>query len=76
MNTTISITAFKATCLKVIDDVQRQGDVVVITKHGRPAAKLVPIDQGPTEEWFGRGKGTVREKGGLYMTGEAWDADS
>jgi len=76
MNSTMTITSFKAKCLKVIDDVQRQGDVVVITRHGRPAAKLVPIDQGPSEEWFGRGAGTVKEKGDLYSTGEVWDAYS
>jgi prevent-host-death family protein len=72
----VNVTTFKAKCLQYIDAVQRQGDVVVITRHGRPAAKLVPMDQGPEEPWFGRAAGTVREKGPLYNSGEVWDADS
>jgi prevent-host-death family protein len=76
MNSTVSVSKFKAECLKIIDHVQSQGDVIVITKYGHPAAKLVPIDSPSTETWFGRGAGTVREKGDLYSTGEVWDADS
>jgi prevent-host-death family protein len=72
----VNVTNFKAKCLRYIDSVQRGGDIVVITRHGRPAAKLVPVDQGPETPWFGRARGTVREKGPLYDTGEAWDADS
>jgi prevent-host-death family protein len=38
--------AFKAKCLAVMDDVQANGkrETVVITKHGRPVLKLVPVD--------------------------------
>lgn len=76
MNSSVSVSKFKAQCLKMIDHVQTQGDVIVITKYGQPAAKLVPMDAPSEETWFGRGAGTVREKGDLYGTGEAWDADS
>ena len=76
MNAIVSVSQFKANCLKMIDHVQTQGDVIVITKYGQPAAKLVPIDTPCEETWFGRGVGTVHEKGDLYGTGETWDADS
>jgi len=33
--------AFKANCLTVMDDVQAENETVVITKHGKPVAKLV-----------------------------------
>ena len=36
---------FKARCLAVLDDVALSGREVVITKRGRPVAKVVPIGQ-------------------------------
>ena len=36
--------AFKARCLAVMDEVRAKRQSVVITKHGKPVAKLVPID--------------------------------
>lgn len=72
----VNVTNFKAKCLRYIDSVQRGGDIVVITRNGKPAAKLVPIDQGPDQPWFGRAAGSVREKGPIYGADESWDADS
>jgi prevent-host-death family protein len=76
MKATVSVSKFKAECLKMIDHVHTQGDVVIITKYGQPAAKLVPIDSPGGKACFGCGEGTVREKGDLYSTGETWNADS
>jgi prevent-host-death family protein len=51
---------FKAQCLAVMDEVQAKCETVVITKHGKPVAKLVPADQGTDEIYnFLRGKGAV-----------------
>ncbi|HXY25909.1 MAG TPA: type II toxin-antitoxin system Phd/YefM family antitoxin [Candidatus Acidoferrum sp.] len=35
--------AFKANCLAVMDEVRAKRETVVITKRGKPVAKLVPI---------------------------------
>ena len=35
---------FKANCLAVMDEVQAKRETVVITKHGKPVAKLVPVE--------------------------------
>ncbi len=35
---------FKAKCLEVLDRVAREGSAYVVTKRGRPVAKVVPID--------------------------------
>ncbi|HVP52975.1 MAG TPA: type II toxin-antitoxin system Phd/YefM family antitoxin [Terriglobales bacterium] len=37
--------AFKAHCLAVMDEVQAKKEPVLITKHGKPVAKLVPADE-------------------------------
>lgn len=71
-----TITNFKAKCIHFVDTVQHQGDVVIITRHGKAAAKLVPIDPETDQSPFGLGAGTVQELGELYSTGEKWDAES
>lgn len=35
---------FKAQCLAVMDEVQRKRVPVLVTKNGKPVAKLVPLD--------------------------------
>jgi len=35
---------FKAECLAVMDEVSQTGEAVLITKHGKPVAKLVAPD--------------------------------
>ncbi|HEV2350553.1 MAG TPA: type II toxin-antitoxin system Phd/YefM family antitoxin [Terriglobia bacterium] len=42
---TIAAGKFKATCLKIMDDVSATREPVLITKNGRPVAKLVPADE-------------------------------
>lgn len=35
--------SFKTNCLAVMDEVQAKRETVVITKRGKPVAKLVPV---------------------------------
>lgn len=39
----INASDFKARCLKVLDDVRTTRNEIVITKRGKPVARLVPI---------------------------------
>jgi len=51
---------FKAKCLAIMDEVQAKRQSIVITKRGRPVAKLVPIDSDLDDFYnFMRGKGTI-----------------
>jgi prevent-host-death family protein len=57
---TIAAAEFKATCLQLMDRVRDTRTEYVVTKHGRPVAKLVPCDQPKTAMRFiGSMKGTV-----------------
>lgn len=53
---------FKAKCLAVMDEVQARKETVIITKRGKPVAKLVPVD-GEGGSIFGFFKGKVKVKG-------------
>lgn len=50
---------FKARCLKVMEEVKKYRTPIVVTKKGKPVAKLVPVDE-PTRNVFGCMAGTVR----------------
>jgi len=71
----ISVTQFKATCLGVIDQVQREKSRVTITRHGKPAAELIPISASSPGKLFGRSKDSTVILGDLLGTEENWDAE-
>jgi prevent-host-death family protein len=54
--------SFKANCLAIIDEVQAKHETVIITKRGKPMAKLVPLNTETDEIYnFLAGKGTIIE---------------
>lgn len=71
----IAAGAFKAQCLGLLDEVQQKRKEIVITKRGKPVARLVPVDD-EQPVIFGRMKGTVRILGDIFSTGEQWEADA
>lgn len=53
--------AFKANCLAVMDEVRAKRETVVITKHGKPVAKLVPVGAETDDIYnFLAGKGAIK----------------
>jgi prevent-host-death family protein len=67
---------FKARCLRVMDEVQSTREPVVITKKGRPVAKLVPATE-PTDDSLGKLSGSMRIVGDITQPiedPETWDA--
>ena len=50
---------FKTRCLELMDRVRETGVEYVVTKHGRPVAKLVPYVAPRRRSIFGALKGTV-----------------
>ena len=66
--------AFKANCLAIMDEVQAKKEAVVITKRGKPVAKLVPISN-EKDDIFGFLKGKVTIVGDVVspaLTLEEW----
>ncbi|PYV84922.1 MAG: type II toxin-antitoxin system prevent-host-death family antitoxin, partial [Acidobacteria bacterium] len=51
---------FKTNCLAIMDEVRDKRETVVITKHGQPVAKLVPVNTDQDEIFgFFSGKGSI-----------------
>jgi prevent-host-death family protein len=76
MSDTIAAGEFKAKCLKILDEVQRQRKQVVVTKRGKPIAKLVPLDERGAS-FIGSMKGTMEIVGDIVAPIDVtWEADA
>jgi antitoxin (DNA-binding transcriptional repressor) of toxin-antitoxin stability system len=79
--TSIGVTAFKSKCLGLIDKVANgKMDSIVLLKHERPVAKIVPVDDDARESFdlWGAMRGTVTISPGVDLTdstGEVWGAE-
>jgi prevent-host-death family protein len=65
---------FKVHCLAVMDEVQAKRQAVIITKRGKPVAKLVPIEN-EEDDIFGFFKGKIEIKGDVVspaISPEEW----
>jgi prevent-host-death family protein len=72
----VAATEFKAHCLQLMDQVQQSRAEIIVTKHGRAVARLVPMDEAPTEV-FGLLAGTVQAADDLTAPiDSAWEADA
>jgi prevent-host-death family protein len=47
MNKVMGAGAFKAACLALMDEVSERRTEVIITKRGKPVARLVPVEEAP-----------------------------
>lgn len=69
----IGAAKFKEQCLSILDRVGPEG--VLITKHGKPVAKLIPVEV-ESSQLIGSLKGKIRVKGKILSTGVRWHAES
>lgn len=69
----IGAAKFKEQCLALLDSVGPEG--IVITKHGKPVARLLPMDT-ESGELIGALQGKITVKGDLLSTDVEWDAQS
>jgi prevent-host-death family protein len=69
----LSASKFKEHCLSLLDHLDPGG--IVITKHGKPVARLIPIESG-CADLIGSVKGKVKVTGDIFSTGIKWDAES
>lgn len=73
----INAAQFRAKCLKLIDEVAATRKSLVITKRGKPLAKLVPIQDEKLSPLFGYMKGAGQILGDIVnVPHDAWAAET
>ena len=68
----IAAAKFKEQCLSLLDAVDPDG--IVITKRGKPVAKLIPF-AADSASLIGSLTGKLEIKGQIFSTGVDWDAE-
>ena len=63
---------FKARCLALLDDVAEHRGTVLVTKRGRPVARLVPVEEPAT--LVGSVTLLSDEDEDYFTTGETWES--
>jgi prevent-host-death family protein len=73
----VAATEFKANCLRLMDEVAQQRRPIIITKRGKPIAKLVPIEE-EAIDLFGRMAGSIKICGDIIspIDEEEWTGDA
>jgi prevent-host-death family protein len=76
----IPATEFKANCLRLMDEVAQQRRPIIITKRGKPVAKLVPVEPAQNEviDLFGRMAGSIKICGDIIspIDEDEWTGDA
>jgi len=70
----IDLAEFKLRCLEVLEQLAAPG--LLITKEGRPLARLTPEPAVNNEPLIGSMKGQIVIHGDVFSTGIEWDAQS
>jgi len=74
----MAISKFKATCLRVLEEVRSTGQPVLVTRRGVPVAEVVPpTHRGPGPRRLGVARGSVTVTGDLIepvVPAELWEA--
>ena len=68
----IAAAKFKERCLALLDEVDLDG--IVITKRGKPVAKLIPYGA-DSAALIGSLKGKLEIRGDILSTGVGWHAE-
>ncbi len=72
----VAATEFKAKCLELMDRVAERSESFVITKRGKPVARLVPVEEKAQESIVGALRGVAAETRDIVspaVAPEAWE---
>lgn len=70
----LTATEFKAKCLKLLDHLDSHG--LLVTKRGRPVARVIPVSEERSSDFYGAMKEEITIKGNIFSTGIRWHGQS
>lgn len=72
---TLPISEFKARCLRLLEELAERGETIVVTKHGKPIAKVTPF-RSASLPLKGRWAGQAKTTGDIvyFDTSSEWEA--
>ncbi len=76
MNYTVAVSELKTHCLRLVDQVARQRHEIIVTKRGKPIARVVPMGEVDASEALTRLRGTLigGDRVEDFDTGTVWEA--
>lgn len=70
---TVPAGEFKNSCLRLMEEVSRQGIPITVTKRGKPLVRILPVREAKEPDSL---RGTiVHEDDDVFSTGESWTAE-
>ena len=76
MTKTVAVSELKVHCLRLVDEVARQHRELIVTKRGKPVARLVPVAAPSPGDALAHLRGTLigGTKVADFDTGLVWEA--
>lgn len=71
----MAISEFKAKCIAVLREAQQTGESILVTRRGRPFARVEPVRETPSERSLGVFKGRMKIHGDIVHTDSSADWD-
>ena len=69
----IAISEFKAKCLALLEQVQKTKTPILVTRHGRPVAEVLPPSPRAEAGWMGSMKSTFEIVGDIVSPADGAD---
>jgi prevent-host-death family protein len=69
----ITASQFKARCLRLLDEVAETGETLIVTKHGKPVARVEPPE--PPDDLSGSVRIKMTDEELIYFSMGPWDME-
>ena len=73
MERRIAVSTFKATCLGLLEEISETGEEIIVTKRGRPLARVQPVTRMPS--LVGSVSFLVTDEELIEPIDQAWNVD-
>ena len=62
---TVILSTFKAHCIAMLREAQRTSEPIIVTRRGRPLARIEPVSEPTPRRRFGKQRGRMTIKGDI-----------